>query len=90
MTKPTKVAILLVDNEGTDKMKTITITDNNGKTHTATVTVCRPRKARGSNTFSRTAKVRGGGCLRLRNQAKTEIRTRNVTTFGGPVRTEWS
>ena len=70
-------------------MKTITVTDSNGKTHTATVTVCRPRKARGSNTFARTAKVKGKGCLRLRNQAKTEIHTRNVTTFGGPVRTEW-
>ena len=57
-------------------MKTITITDSNGVEHTAPVTVCRTRKARGSNTFARTAKVRGGGCLRLRNQARTEIRTR--------------
>ena len=57
-------------------MKTITITDSNGVEHTATVTVCRTRKARGSNTFSRTAKVRGGGAVRLRNQARTEIRTR--------------
>ena len=57
-------------------MKTITITDSNGITHTATVTVCRTRKARGSNTFSRTARVKGKGCLRTRNQAKTEIRTR--------------
>ncbi len=57
-------------------MKTITITDSNGVEHTATVTVCRTRKARGSNTFSRTAKVKGKGCLRTRNRAKTEIRTR--------------
>ena len=57
-------------------MKTITITDSNGVEHTAPVTVCRTRKARGPNTFARTAKVRGGGALRLRNQAKTEIRTR--------------
>jgi hypothetical protein len=70
-------------------MKTITITDSNGVEHTATVTICRTRKARGSNTFSRTAKVRGTGCARIRNARKTEIRTRNVTTFGGPVRTEW-
>jgi len=57
-------------------MKTITITDSNGNTHTATVTVCRTRKARGSNTFSRTARVKAKNCLRTRNRAKTEIRTR--------------
>ena len=55
-------------------MKTITITDSNGKTHTATVTVCRTRKARGSNTFSRTARIRGRDCARQRFQRQTLAR----------------
>ena len=77
MTKPTKVAILLVDNEGRDKMKTITITDSNGVEHTATVTVCRTRKARGSDTFSRSIGYRGRDCARQRFQRQT------VTRLGG-------
>ncbi len=58
-------------------MKTITITDSSGNTHTATVTVCRPRKARGSNTFSRSVGYRGRDCARQRFQRKT------VTRLGG-------
>jgi len=51
-------------------MKTITITID-GIEYTAPVTVCNPRKLRGSDTFSRTAKVRGSDCARTRFARQT-------------------
>ena len=60
-----------------NEMKTITITDSNGTPHTATVPVCRPRKARGSDTFSRSIGYRGRDCARQRFQRQT------VTRLGG-------
>ena len=70
--------------------KMVTITDSDGNEHTIRCSVYRTRKAPGSNTFGRTAKVRGKGAARTRNGRKTEIRTRNVASFGGPIRTEWN
>lgn len=55
-------------------MKTHTIIID-GIKYTAPVTVCNPRKARGSNTFSRTIKSRGRDCARARFGRKTEIAT---------------
>tara|TARA_Y100000310_G_scaffold45806_1_gene42682 strand:- start:1465 stop:1659 length:195 start_codon:yes stop_codon:yes gene_type:complete len=54
--------------------KLVTIIDSDGNEHTAFCTVLRSRKARGSNTFSRTAKVRGRDCARARFARQTDVR----------------
>ncbi len=55
-------------------MKTHTIIID-GIKYTAPVTVCNPRKARGSNTFSRHVRTTGRDCARARFGRKTEIAT---------------